>query len=488
MVKSGRLICTALVAALSGMGLFAENSISVHQRWPWNEIVDIDVSIGAHGSDYDLVATWDGCPTGRTIQSIPSAYGDYHFKWDPRTAGLTSKTLNNFTVTLKRVRPSDRLFMAIWFTNTLDKVTAAGGTFYPGDVTYYATLPAYTSNIEQRRLLFRRVRAYDDNGNQIVYTNGYSDAILDMQFPNGATCSRLRDVKGLPLREVRFSSDYWIMTMPIQAAAAWPTCMNLSQRHGPNNKSFINNWGCNSINYRCDNIRGTAAEGVSWPDGGFTVAPNSYIGQARAWMKRNGVFEKLGSEMILDLPTSAQWETAARAGTDGNQIFAPKPDAVGYGPITASSTPGDVTNTLGNAWVDADLLPEHVHVVTKGLSIWYFNRYAQGHTANGKKNVNTNVARVDPNAWGIYDMPGIQREWALGYSVGTTSIHAGEDPVCATAGSTRYVTFGCSQDANNAANGESAMSYIPGNYAHKNPDEIALNFRLVLNTKNWLNR
>lgn len=479
------LLCAALVVAVSGMDLFAENSVTVRQRWPWNQIVDIDVTIGAHGSDYDLVATWDGCPAGRTLRSIAGAYGDYHFTWDPRTAGLNSKTLNNFKVTLKPVNPSDRLFMAIWLTNTVDIAASAGGTFYAGDITYYATLPlfGYNNSVEQRRLFFRRVRAYDDNGNQIVYTNGYEDAILDMPFPNGATLTTLRTECPIALKEVRFSSDYWIMTMPIQAAAAWDTCMGFEGHVIPSvhTQSFRSNFGCNSVGYRGDHIRGHSTEGVSWPDNGFTVAPKSYVGQARAWMTRMGVFEKLGREMILDLPTSAQWETAARAGTDGRQIFAPKADAAGYGPITAASTPGDITNTLGNAWVDADLLPEHVHTVTKGLSIWYFNRYARGHTSGGKKAVNTNVARLDPNAWGLYDMPGIQKEWALGCGRGTTGDYAGEDPTCSTAGATQYHALGGSQDQA----GEGAIRYVPGVY-YDFPLSYTANFRLVLNTRNWL--
>lgn len=485
-MKTSSLLCAAFVAAGLGLTACAENSVTAKQRWPWKTAVDIDITIDNRGCDYDVIASWDGCPQGRTIKTLISPSSACHFTWDPATAGLNAKTLNNFKVTLKRVSANERLFLAIWVTNTVGVATEnVGGTFQAGDICYYSSLPKRGDSWDQRRLLFRRVRAYDDNGNQITYTNGYEDAILDLVTPYENGTKTLRQLDKTPLRTVRFSSDYWIMTMPIQAAAAWPTCMNLSEKHGT--KSFKSNYGCNSMAYKLDDIRGTVAEGAEWPAKGFDVDSKSYIGQARSWMTKMGVFEKLGAEMILDLPTSAQWETAARAGTDGKQIFAPIATASGYGPLTASSTAQDITNTLGNAWVDADLLKGHVHAVTKGLCIWWFNRYARGHNADGKKAVNQNVGRLDPNAWGCYDMPGINKEWVLGYSCGTTELHSGLDPVCRSTSAAKYNAMGATQDENKEW-GHNAIYYFPGVYFTMDNAKDAANFRLVLNTTNWLNK
>lgn len=471
---------TMLCIAVFAVGLrpiaFAENDVVVRQRWPWSEIVDIDISVDTAGCDYDLVATWDGCPAGIQIGTIQSAHGEHHLAWDPRARGLASKTLNNFKVSLKPVNVASRLFMAIWLTNTVDIVDKAGGSYQAGDITYYSSLPARNDTVDMRRLLFRRVRAYDDNGRQIVYTNGYEDAILDLPIPNGATAMTLRERGGVPFRTVKFSSDYWIMTMPLQASAAWKTCMNFVN-HGT--KSFQNNYGCNIMTCSGNDLRGTAEEGVAWPDKGFTVAKTSYVGQTREWLKKKGVFAKFGNDMIVDVPTMAQWETAARAGTDGKQIFAPNSGAVGYGPITANSTPADVTNTLGNAWVDAS---QQKHEVTRGMSIWYFNRLARGHMENGQWTRNSNVGRLDPNAWGLFDMPGIEKEWALGcYDTSSLVPFSGEDPVCAPAGATQYRAFGGTQ----TESGEGAIRYVPG-VAWNFPFSNGAMARLVINTRNWL--
>ena len=473
----------------------------VRQRWPWSPKVDVcfTVARGGDDSDYNVYLKADSFKEPVFVRALFNPRGVYHFEWDPTEHGFESHQLKNLEVQFTPVPVAQHQFLTVWLTNT----TVNGVTHKAGEVQWLDSAPNVPSSqsTEQRRLTFRRVNS---GRGSITYTNGYSTALSEKPLPgkDGGTI-KLKDVNGnaTRLKEVRFSSDYFIEITQIMNGSAWKTCMNLDKKCSDqfSTATFNTFYGCNTVRYTYAQIRGSVSAGVNWPVTGFNVAPTSYVGQVRAWFKKMNVLPGC----IVDLPTAAQWETAARAGTDGNQIFAPKADAKGYGPITLDSTGLDFTNTLGNAYVDEDRLPEHVHKTTTGMTIWIYNRYAQGHTENGKKADNSNAGRLDPNAWGIYDMGSMDAEFVLGQGLSGSDarymdLFSGLDPVgcrdispTATRTGTRNgvsvtypdahyrMAFACHRSST-----EGAYRYVPGVYYNYVPWDVA-NFRLVINTENW---
>jgi len=139
-----------------------------------------------------------------------------------------------------------------------------------------------------------------------------------------------------------------------------------------------------------NDIRGSSV-GRGWPEHS-NVDANSFMGKLRA---RTGL-------TTLDLPTEAQWERAARAGT-----------------TTALNSGKNLTNT-GSC-------PNMSEVGR------YWHNGGSGYTQGGNTSVGTaKVGSYLPNAWGLYDMHGNVWETCLDWY---EAYHASTmDPVGAASG------------------------------------------------------
>jgi formylglycine-generating enzyme required for sulfatase activity len=143
-----------------------------------------------------------------------------------------------------------------------------------------------------------------------------------------------------------------------------------------------------------DMIRGSSSEGgAGWPRAGHVVDATSFMGKLRA---------KTG--LMFDLPTSAQWEYACRAGT-----------------TTALNSGKNLTSA------SSDIAMSEVGCY----------RYKDGY-----RNGHMEVGSYLPNAWGLYDMHGNVQEWCLDWYIKPDSTSAG-DPVGPTTGTYRILRGGC---------------------------------------------
>lgn len=161
---------------------------------------------------------------------------------------------------------------------------------------------------------------------------------------------------------VTFTNDYFIgiymvsqgqQVTAIDINSAYPS-------HRTNDCAVINN-----VNYI--QLRGEASE-ANWPQHGHHVATSSILGK---WRAKTGI--------DFDLPTSAQWEYAVRAGSGDAFFFG----QAGYG----------VSTTV--------LYPP-------------MNAYAWYGGANGtSKGVQQLIGKKDANPWGLCDVYGNGWEWCL---------------------------------------------------------------------------
>ena len=347
------LFALALVSVAAAV--FAEpagSKIAVKQRWPWSTKVDIDYWLDSdHPVDVSFTATWDGqsepfaldgaALSGCTYSARP---GMNHAEWDPAVAGVsTSAPLKNFAVASTIVSSDSRKYLIINLSN--------------GNCTFHANEPAGGWNQDDYKneyMVFRRIPAG-------VYSLGYTTEQMDRLVALGAI-SRDSYAAIFAPRTVRITSDYYI--------ALFHVTNYQNARLGGSGYSSKT-----SMNLQANEWRGAltnSAAKVNWPTEGFNVATNSTIGRLRS-----RVAGKLPSQMIIDLPTEAQWEVAARTGS-----------------TTFYSGFGTLENTK------QEILD-----------------YQIAHSTNNT----VGVGQMLPNDWGLYDTSGITYEMTLNLCVADSS-------------------------------------------------------------------
>ena len=149
-----------------------------------------------------------------------------------------------------------------------------------------------------------------------------------------------------------------------------------------------------SVSYNM--LRGSD-KGATWPVS-YDVDETSFFGKLRS--KTN---------LILDLPTEAQWEFACRAGT-----------------TTALNS--------GKNLSDEDKCDEMAEVGRYG--------YNQNDGKGGYTNAYTTVGSYLPNAWGLYDMHGNVFEWCLDWYQGNLGSDAVTEPLGTSWGTDRVLRGG----------------------------------------------
>ncbi len=342
-MKKSILLSAALLSAVAAYS--ADPSISdvtVMQRWPWSGEVDIYYNLTAdEACDIEVSATWTGQTTPFVLNDISGDYysvsdGNRHIIWDSVASGLPLP-LKNFTVTLTPIAVTARKYLILNLHN--------------GTVSYSSAEPDWKNHEKEflgTNIVFRRISA-------TTFNFGYPLSQINQPYIYANNRSLVR--------KATLSSDYYMAIFPF-TEAQWHILGKTAISHEEYYRQP------RVVKY--DEARGTVAEEICWPETFHAVTTNSIAG-----MLRSIATNSVPHEWKFDLPTAAQWENAARAGTDSTNLC--------YVAGAAFNTSwSDMTNLLQNAGQWTPGVTETAH-----------------------------IGDYDPNPWGIYDTIGCTMEFVL---------------------------------------------------------------------------
>ena len=289
MKKSVLLFLVSAAAAAA----FADSSvtgITVKQRWPWSDKIDIDFTLAATTNCHIRFSfSHSGMATGRTITNKFSdatlygvAPGEGHFTMTPADLGIKGKSIANLVVTAEEVASvADRTFLV------LDIST--------GGYEYMAARPSdewgWTNAVYKgQKMAFRRVPAG-------TYTVGHT--VDELKVVKSSPSADEKSSMGQ--RQVELTSDYYISIFPVTTA-------HMAYLYG-GTAAQKTTYTVYRNDY--DVIRGmTNADervSVNWPVTGIGEFGND------TFLTR--LQTRVGGKLAIDLPTETQWEVAMRAGT-----------------------------------------------------------------------------------------------------------------------------------------------------------------------------
>ena len=290
-MKKSVLLFLVFAAAETAFADPSVAGITVKQRWPWSDKIDIDFTLSATTNcDIRFSFSHSGTATMRPVTKKLSdatlygvAPGEGHFTMTPADLGIKGKSIANLVVTAEEVASvADRTFLVI------DLLT--------GGYEYMAARPSdewgWTNAVYKgQKMAFRRVPAG-------TYTVGHTEAEMRVARGSNPTAA---EKSSMLQRQVILSSDYYVGIFPVTVA-------HMAYLYGRTDAEKIN---YNVWTKSYDAIRGmtNADESVSinWPITGIgEFGANTFLASLQA---------RVGGKLAIDLPTETQWEVAMRAGT-----------------------------------------------------------------------------------------------------------------------------------------------------------------------------
>ena len=449
------VVCAALMAA--SCALAAEiTSVKARQRYPWNGLVDIDVTVkdaagalAASPGRYSFRVSACDEASGQTVLATDDALemaaptaGEQRLVWNLAKNAPALKTDRLvFQVELRRVSGALPLY---WVVDLSGGPTAER---YPMTALDAPPPGGWSDLFKTSRLVLRRI----DPGTFIMGQTPEEvvrDVVSDSETPHRVTLTQF----------------YYIGVFEI-TRSQWELVMGKTKDPYTGGMASYASSPLPKEGISYDDICGTTV-GAAWPeqDG---VDAESFLGKLRA---------KTGGARF-DLPTEAQWEYACRAGTR-TALNSGKPLT---NPAVCANLE-EVARCNGNCGYQVGNDKEGNKI---GFAGYFFT--GDSTLVSGFKGYRGTapVGSYLPNAWGLYDMHGNVWEWCRDWYNGekAESASAAVDPKGGVSGTWRSMRGGnwmyparyCTSGSRVGQGSNGSSGFLLGDV-----DKVDIGFRVIL--------
>lgn len=397
-------------------------NVIIRQRWPWSNVVDIDFVVTGEATGIKFTAKYDGADefvlaekdlSGKFKSAEVFEPGIHHVEWNPSSAGLGDVELKNFFV---KVEPEDKTYLIL---NLND-----------GSYRYAASEPeggwlADPANC-QTNIVFRRI------------PKGTRDlGLMDALFEKVSGHFNYEKEHSATL-----TSDYYISVFMITKGQQEYI---IAKGKGNTLDTFSKPSVIGTRKY--DELRGSTNEidRINWPLTKHDVAQGTVIHHVREIVKNT-----FNPEWIVDLPSNAQWEFAAKG-----------------------TTPFDQLLSVGGKADDENFYENYTNLLDK-VAIWSHNYVPASDKIVGQK---------EKNGYGLYDVIGLGHEWVADLYKNGTSYYSNTNPVGPNEGTSGYRlirSVGCGN--------ESLRFYTTAFATYKKQDSSSYGYRLCINLKSYFEK
>ena len=404
-----------------GFAAFADNvtptieNVEVRQLWPWSGDVDIAFTIKGASTGVKFVAKYDGVePFTLAEKDLSGAFseilepGVHHITWSPVKAGLGRIALKNFSVS---VEPEDKMYLILNLNDGSYRYAAAepeGG--WLADPANYQT-----------NMVFRRI----PKGTKKL---GLTDALYEKV---GGYFNFEKE------HEVKLTSDYYMSVFMVTKGQQEYIS---DKAKGVTRTSFTTPRVFATRKY--DQLRGSTNEavGINWPLTEHAVAHDTVISNIREIVKNT-----FAQEWIVDIPSSGQWEYAAKATTHFDQLL-----------------------SVGGKADDENFYENFTNLLDQ-VAIWSHNYVSGSDKIVGQK---------EKNGYGLYDVIGLGHEWVADLYRNGLSYYSNTNPVGPNNGTDGFRllrSVGCGN--------EDLRFYTTAFATYKKQDNNSYGYRLCINLK-----